>query len=153
LIPWALIGILLLTILFSRVWCTVLCPTGVLLSLLSKIRLFGYRTSKACVRCARCEQACPTAAAPAKPGAASDACLVCGSCKKACHAESVRYERIGRKRTEASHESPEAATHSRREFLKIAAAATAAAAVGLWTKTAYAAKRILRPPGALPEML
>lgn len=37
-IPWTLIAITAATLLFSRVWCVVLCPTGALLSLAARLR-------------------------------------------------------------------------------------------------------------------
>ncbi|MBP2639618.1 MAG: rsxB 9 [Firmicutes bacterium] len=89
-IPWMLIGIIVGTLLFSRLWCSVLCPTGVLLSLVARLRFF------------RCELA------GAKP------------------------------------------QESRRQFFKVAFAVAMAGA--LWRKTVWAAEKVLRPPGALPEL-
>lgn len=42
-VPWILVGITAGTLFFSRLWCSVLCPTGILLSLAARLRLFRYR--------------------------------------------------------------------------------------------------------------
>lgn len=41
-VPWILIGIIAVTLVFSRIWCGVICPTGLLLSLVAQLR-FGRK--------------------------------------------------------------------------------------------------------------
>lgn len=95
-IPWVLIGITVGTLLFSRLWCSVFCPTGALLSFVARSRFFRYRRLN------------PT-------------------------------DEVAATQRQAS----------RRQFFKAAFAVTVAGA--LWRKTVWAAEKVLRPPGALPE--
>lgn len=153
-IPWLLIGIMLVTLLFSRLWCSVLCPTGALLSLIAQLRFFRYKVTGNCVQCGECTQACPAGTAPAKTGTALSGCLVCGGCQRVCPTQAIEWKpSFGRN----DGISPVAAGDvlvktkqaSRRQFFKTAFAIAAAAV--LWKKTVWAAEKTLRPPGALPE--
>lgn len=153
-IPWALIIIVVGTVFFSRLWCSVLCPTGLLLSLLGKKRLLQYKVSGNCVKCGKCTQNCSVGAAPANTGIAGEGCLVCGECQRICPTKAVSLQRYtyGSKDSEDEFDSAmeEAKIkHSRREFVKITI--TVAAAAVLWKKAAWSIKKVLRPPGALQE--
>jgi len=80
--------------------------------------------------------------------------LVCGDCQRVCPTKAVSWQRIayGRLKSVPKFESGIAGTKnkpSRRQFFKIAF--TIAVAAALWQKTVQAAKKVLRPPGALPE--
>jgi MauM/NapG family ferredoxin protein len=157
-VPWVLIGIIVCTLLFSRLWCSVLCPTGVLLSLVARLRLFRYKIAGNCVQCGKCTQNCSVAAAPADTGIVGEGCLSCGDCQRACPTKAVEWQKISfrRKKDENEHEASSVECnnqHSRRQFLKIAATVTVAtaAATVLWKKNVWTAKKVLRPPGALQE--
>lgn len=153
-IPWLLIGITAITLVFSRIWCSVLCPTGVLLSLVAKRSLFRYQAGGNCVHCQKCTKICPVGTAPASTGAASEGCLVCGDCQRTCPTKAVKWQRSFRQNKNSQAFSADDTVvqrqGSRRQFFKAAFAVTIAAA--LWKKTVYAAKKALRPPGTLPEM-
>lgn len=154
-IPWALIAILIANVFLSRIWCSSVCPTGILLSLISKLRIFRYRTSGSCTQCGRCMKACPVGAAQGKPGAMEEGCIVCGSCAGVCPENAVGFSGPQKKRKEESKgvESAENESkgHTRREFIKISAAAVAAASIYSLGKTVKTTRKILRPPGALDE--
>lgn len=92
-IPWVLVGITVATLFLSRIWCSVLCPTGVLLSLTARLRFFSINS----------------------------------------------MDEVAATRRQ----------DSRRQFFKAAFAVAVAGA--LWRKTVWAAEKVLRPPGALPE--
>jgi MauM/NapG family ferredoxin protein len=157
LIPWALIAVIAGTILFSRIWCSVLCPTGVLLSLTSRIRLFGYRVTGECVHCGKCVKECPVGAATEDSGAVKEWCLACGTCQNVCPVDALSWQQrssigAGRGRETvpaADHTAPVHDRPSRRRFFKVAF--TVAIAAALWKKVVWAADKVLRPPGALPE--
>lgn len=157
-VPWVLIVIIIGTLLFSRLWCSVLCPTGVLLSLVARLGLFRYEIAGNCVQCGKCTQNCSVASAPAETGIAGEGCLTCGDCQRVCPTKAVKWQRISfiRKKNENEYAASSEEgnnKHSRRQFFKIAATVTVAAAVAttIWEKSIWAARKVLRPPGALPE--
>lgn len=152
--PWILIGITAGTLLFSRLWCSVLCPTGLLLSLAARLRLFGYRITGNCVHCAKCTGTCSVNAAPAATGIAQEWCLACGGCHRVCPTKTIHWQQNlwrtkNRQLAPADDIAAAKVQPSRRQFLKVAFAVALAAA--LWKKTVGAAEKVLRPPGALPE--
>jgi ferredoxin-type protein NapH len=153
-IPWMLIGITAGTLFFSRFWCSVLCPTGVLLSLAARLRLYRYRLVGNCVHCEKCKRTCAVGAEPSNTGVAQEGCLACGDCQRACPTKAIEWQRSSW-RDKNSHivsaDDIAATKHqeSRRQFFKVAFAVTMAAA--LWKKTVWAAEKALRPPGALSE--
>lgn len=153
-VPWVLIGIMAGTLFFSRLWCSVLCPTGILLSIMARPRLFRYQVAGNCVQCGKCTENCSVGAAPADTGVAKEGCLACGDCQRVCPTKAVNWQRIayGRLKNETEFESGIAGAknkHSRRQFFKIAF--TIAVAAALWHKTVGAAKKVLRPPGSIQE--
>ncbi len=153
-VPWVLIGIIVGTIFFSRLWCSVLCPTGILLSLIARLRLFRYQAAGNCVQCGKCTANCSVGAVPADTGVAKEGCLACGDCQTVCPTKAVNWQWIsyGSPKSETEVESGMTEVknkHSRRQFLIFAF--TIAAAAALWKKTVGAAQKILRPPGALQE--
>lgn len=153
-VPWLLLGILVGTLLFSRLWCSALCPTGMLLSLAARMRLFGYQTEENCIHCGKCTAACSVGSAPENSGAAKEWCLACGSCRNVCPTRTINWRRIFRHGQSASSAPGGVAAaaknqSSRRQFFKIAVAV--ALATAFWEKAVSAAGKFLRPPGALPE--
>lgn len=157
-IPWVLMTILVGTVFFSRLWCSVFCPTGILLSFIGRWRLFRYQVTGNCVQCAKCTVNCSVDAAPAVAGVAKEGCLACGNCQMVCPTKAIRWQSFffGPKKgkTEiASGMADDTSTPSRRQFIK--AGLTIAAGAALWEKIIFtakgAAKKVLRPPGALPE--
>lgn len=143
--PWVLIGMIAGTLFFSRIWCSVLCPTGILLSLTARPRLFRYQIAGHCLQCGKCTENCSVGTAPAGTGVAKEACLACGDCQRACPTKAVHWLRV----SGGSRKNETGSKHSRRQFLKIAF--TIAAAAVLWGKNIGAAEKVLRPPGALQE--
>jgi polyferredoxin len=152
-VPWLLLALMAATLLLSRIWCSVLCPTGVLLSLVARFRFSGYSTDEKCSHCKICLKTCPVGAAPGEPGRAKEPCLLCGDCRGVCPSNSIHWhvrsdsgknqQAILRYRVLTSRHK------SRRRFFK--AAFTAVMAAVFWHETA-AARKLLRPPGALPEL-
>ncbi len=152
-VPWLLFGLAAATLLLSRIWCSVLCPTGVLLSWVARFRFGGYSTDEKCSHCKLCLQTCPVGAAPGEPGRAKEPCLVCGGCRSVCPSKAIRWQlRSGSGKNQQvmlRHSSLTNRQKSRRRFFKTAFTAVMAAV--FWQETAAAARKLLRPPGALPE--
>lgn len=151
-IPWILIGIIVGTLLFSRLWCGVLCPTGVLLSCIARLRLFRYEIAGNCVKCEKCIKTCSIGAAPFYTGVAKEGCLACGNCYRDCPTKAIKWQRrfgLDKNIQAAGGGAAVKRQESRRRFFKAAFAVTMAAA--LWKRTVWAAEKALRPPGALPE--
>jgi MauM/NapG family ferredoxin protein len=154
-VPWMLVGITVGTLLFSRLWCSVFCPTGVLLSLVARLRLFRYLITENCVHCAKCTRICSSGTAPTDTGVAKEGCLACGDCQRVCPTKAINWRHSLWRDGNSQFASIDnvAATKpqsSRRQFFKVAFAVALAAAA--WKKTVWAAERVLRPPGALPEV-
>ena len=149
-VPWLLAAILVGTALFSRLWCSVFCPTGLLLSQVARLRFFSYRVSGNCLQCGRCTAVCPVGCDPAAGGQAGEGCLTCGNCRSACPTQAIAW---GKARSGVIAELGDAAAAdgsvSRRRFFKTAFLLAAAAA--FWRQTVWAAEKVLRPPGALSE--
>lgn len=153
-IPWMLIGITAGTLFFSRLWCSVLCPTGVLLSLVARLRFFRYGLAANCVQCEKCTGTCSVGTAPSNTSVAKDGCLVCGDCQRVCPTKAIQWQRSSwwgknGQLGPADDVAKAKCQESRRQFLKVAFAVTMA--VALWKKTVWAGEKALRPPGALPE--
>ncbi|HWR40010.1 MAG TPA: 4Fe-4S dicluster domain-containing protein [Patescibacteria group bacterium] len=151
-IPWILLGIAAGTVFFSRLWCTALCPTGLLLSVAARGRRFGYRPDKQCLECGVCSRNCPAGMAPVTDQAVGEGCLVCGDCQRSCPPRAIQWQRLNKK-AGVTGETGDAVScrppSSRRQFIKTVA--VLAAAVAFWQQTVWSGPRVLRPPGALAE--
>jgi polyferredoxin len=75
-------AILAVSALVYRPVCRVLCPFGVLFSLLGHISRNGIVRSTACINCKKCERACP--AHCAERDASKRECYLCGRCTTTC---------------------------------------------------------------------
>lgn len=153
-IPWMLIGIIGGTLVFSRIWCSILCPTGILLSLIGKLPFFRYQIMGDCVCCEKCTRACSVGTAPSNTGVTQEGCLACGDCQRVCPTKAIEWQRSswrGKNDQLVSADNALATKRqeSRRQFFKVTFAI--AMATVLWKKTVWAAEKALRPPGALPE--
>ena len=75
-------AVILLSVFVYRPVCRILCPIGLLFSLTSAFSLFRIRRSPACIRCRKCEKACPSGCAG--NGDPKRECYLCGRCTDAC---------------------------------------------------------------------
>jgi polyferredoxin len=75
-------ALLLLSLFFYRPVCRLLCPYGVLFSVLSHVSRYRLKRTDACINCRNCEKACPVNVAGA--GVSKRECYLCGRCKDSC---------------------------------------------------------------------
>lgn len=154
-IPWVLLGLILAAFFLGRFWCSHLCPTGLLLSLVGRLRRYGYQTDTGCISCGKCQLYCPVDAAPGSAGGAGEWCLVCGQCQVVCPVEAVQWRNrgLGGEPSEIIPTDDQPGQLSRRRFVGAAALGLAGLALWqtLWLRAVEASDRVLRPPGARPE--
>lgn len=146
-IPWLLLVILTLTLVYRRLWCACLCPTGLILAWVANWRSVSYQIDKRCTQCGKCLDVCGVGSARGQAGNMFEGCLVCGKCRDQCPTQAITWRRrLGEGVPEPSVQEQQ---YSRRTFLLVLGMFSLAAA--LWERTAQTATRILRPPGAVAE--
>lgn len=147
-IPWLLTSIALLGFLFfPRFWCIYLCPTGLLLSVLSRLRSFRLRVGEYCMDCRVCRDACRSQAVDVEEGKVREDCMLCGRCWQACPVEAIKWQNFA-SRTSVPDVLP--MPLSRRQFFK-SGLAVIVSGFGWQYLQPTAAAGVLRPPGARPE--
>lgn len=89
------LGILALFVVWQqRIFCTHLCPVGMLMGLLAKRGLFRLAITSGCVRCGQCEKQCPSGCIDAQSQSLDNArCVRCLACVSTCPAGSIRWVR------------------------------------------------------------
>jgi len=147
-IPWILLLIIALGMMtFPRFWCVFICPSGLILSLLSRLRMFVVKAPKDCRFCGRCQQVCPTGAASPKTSIASSDCLLCGRCSQQCPASSVA---VTWRFQDKKKPMGTGTFFTRGEMIRMGSALALAIAT-LPSLLRPAQANPLRPPGALEE--
>jgi polyferredoxin/NAD-dependent dihydropyrimidine dehydrogenase PreA subunit len=139
--------------LVPRFWCRYLCPTGAVLAVISRWSFLTRRVQATCSECTLCSRYCPAGIAGPEdipPGE----CLACRRCQDICPEQAVDWLPGGGR-------EPEFWPRRR----QVAGAAVLGAGLawlnwsGLW---AYRGERekgqpqpeaIIRPPGAVPELV
>lgn len=78
------IGLLLvvISIVVYRPICRVICPFGVIFSILAHFGLGNIRRTSSCIQCRKCESVCPVHAAG--PDDSKRECYLCGRCVETC---------------------------------------------------------------------
>ncbi len=82
----------ILSVVVFRPFCTLFCPLGAWLALVSRFSPVRIRNNSACVTCSQCDAACPSGAitcGTTRP----DACLLCGECMRRCPARALDFRR------------------------------------------------------------
>jgi ferredoxin len=138
----------------GRLFCNTLCPTGALLSLVSRFSLFRISIDKEkCISCGLCAKACKAEAIDTENFKVDNSrCVDCFNCISVCNKDSIRYSpvRFPRKGDVPSPSEKTGGT-SRRTFL--ATGATLAATLPAFSALAQenrgdGEKSPITPPGS-----
>jgi len=81
-----------LSVVIFRPFCTLFCPLGAWLALVSRVSPVRIRDDGACVSCSQCDAVCPSGAitcGTTRP----DACLLCGECIRRCPTRALSLRR------------------------------------------------------------
>jgi len=76
------LGLVLLSVFCYRPVCRIICPFGVLFSLMAQFSCFRLQRNESCIHCKKCEKACPVHAAGEHDSKRE--CYLCGRCTEAC---------------------------------------------------------------------
>ena len=86
------LGFVLVAVFCYRPVCRILCPFGVLFSLMAQFSCFRLQHNESCISCKKCEKACPVHAAGEHDSTRE--CYLCGRCTDACRVnDAVRYRK------------------------------------------------------------
>lgn len=147
-IPWVLLLVVVLGLLiFPRFWCVYVCPTGLVLSFISRWRIFRVKPPTSCLHCGICQTLCPTGAAAPNLAITTSDCLLCGRCSEKCPAA---FFDIVRQQTGDAASTGSKNAFTRREVLRSGAALVVAGAMTPVLSRPTGANP-LRPPGSLDE--
>jgi len=132
-----------------RFWCRYLCPLGALLGLLARFRAVRRHVGTACNSCMKCYQDCPMGAVAPQPRTTrEDECILCGTCASICPQQAISFP-PGAPLFVAPQ--PSGAAAGRRAVLATAGGVLAACAFRAMPASATMRRRLLRPPGSVPE--
>ena len=83
---WAIIALMILSVVIKNFWCRFVCPYGALLGMVSWLSPFKVtRESSSCIDCELCTKACPSNILVHKAGRVwSDECTSCMRCVEVC---------------------------------------------------------------------
>ena len=137
----------LLNLYIPRFFCRFLCPSGALLGLVNRFKLFDFiRSKEKCTGCLDCTVACTSGCNPQGKLRSSE-CVMCFNCRQVCPEEAMTFgcESLG-----ANLVAPDI---SRRGFaLSLAGGIVATKAFALAdTAGENYNNKLIRPPGAMPE--
>lgn len=158
--PVILLYILLIftgAVIFSRLWCRMVCPLGALFAAASGGALLERRTG-ACNRCGICQKRCRMAAIREDSSYQKSECILCMDCVYDCPENGTRFSWKPVKGPPPISVVPEKRNGekgiTRKEFLFLAFASVASLAAGrpgLKRTFAVSRRKVIRPPGALGE--
>ncbi len=137
-----------LNLFIPRFFCRFLCPSGALMGIFARFRLFDfYRDKKACTACCDCTKACTGGCDPQGKLKSSE-CVMCFNCREVCPEEAIMFP--PRAAAEHAYTTPDI---SRRGFaISLASGVLASKAISLARTTGENYNSMLvRPPGALTE--
>jgi len=151
------LAVLGLGLLRPRFWCAYVCPTGVLLSVGSLLRLTERKVDATCIECGRCVTVCSFDAIGPDYSTRPLNCTFCQTCGGVCPSHSIKFAgRLDSGSLKAASEPAGARpSFSRRGFLFGAVGAfgggAAAGAALAHERGGFAESFPIRPPGSVPE--
>lgn len=109
-------AIMLLSVFVYRPVCRILCPFGVLFSILAEFSVFRLGRTETCISCRKCEKTCPAKTAGKYDSKAE--CYLCGRCTEICPANgALEYGRpYSRSTGHSSVNLPVLSRNSSRKF-------------------------------------
>jgi MauM/NapG family ferredoxin protein len=145
-------GVLLANLYRRRFWCTVLCPLGALLGLITRISPLKRVVDKGCTSCNICVRECRTGAATDLKGEWKKAeCVVCGECDEDCPEDVVRFGFLPAKGGSTGGKVAGIDLGRRGVIASLVAGIFIPPLIRTSPITQRRAGRLIRPPGALPE--
>jgi NAD-dependent dihydropyrimidine dehydrogenase PreA subunit len=148
-------GTFLLSLLGTRFWCRYVCPSGALLSCVSRFGLGQRKVTDACIGCGKCVEICPFDAIQEDFTTRTSECAYCQSCGGTCPARAIEFVTRWNGDGLIASSGPSALrrTISRRGLLVATVAGAAAAVPQLAKGTPQFEDRLrpIRPPGSVPE--
>ncbi len=155
--------VLALGFLRPRFWCSYVCPTGAVFSLVSLLRLTERKVEPSCIQCGKCVEHCPFDAIEPDFTTRTIDCTFCQTCGGVCPVTTIQF--VPRWSTLAVKPAGDSANQkprsTRRKFLTtaagLAAGAIGGAAAAGTIQTAATGKSgatplyPVRPPGSVPE--
>ncbi|HID06043.1 MAG TPA: 4Fe-4S binding protein, partial [Armatimonadetes bacterium] len=151
---WAwLIGFIFFTIvalnlLIQRFFCRVLCPLGALLGILARFSLWRiHRDEDKCVHCGLCLKSCEGASDPHEQLRKSE-CMVCFNCIEDCPHDALNFKLMPPVEGEVTNPD-----WTRRRLVLAGFTGLVFYPFARLSATVYKSfdKRVIRPPGAVPE--
>ncbi len=93
-----LIAVVVLSMIFYRFFCKVLCPLGAIYGFFNRISLLQLDVDSArCTHCGACEKICGMDVAPCDHPASAE-CIRCGACVRVCPEKALRLHFAGSKK-------------------------------------------------------
>lgn len=133
-----------------RFWCRCLCPLGALLGLCSRTSLLRRRVTDRCTRCVKCVRVCPVGAVDTKSASSSgDDCIMCRTCSLNCLQSAIRFVPV----PQVSSKDKSLRLGRRALLASMAAGMLSVFAVRTTPAHRTTHRRLIRPPGAVPEDL
>lgn len=144
-------GILLLLCVFrKRFFCGILCPVGITLKIISKMRIFRIHFNDKCLGCGKCARECPVQAIDVKKKTINNSeCICCFRCSSRCPKNALDFCKNKKNKIAKNEETIDL---SRRNFITgaflLSAIAGSGHIVGKQIKKQQSNDKFICPPGA-----
>lgn len=147
-----LLMLIVLVVLYGRIWCNTLCPVGTILGIISRVSIFKLSIdSSKCTSCRRCATNCKSRCINEDEHRIDHSrCVMCYNCVDVCKEKAVSYTFRYKKSTVKTTPSLTVQDSSRKDFL-VSLSAMALLPLGVnakSTKELLNASRYPLPPGA-----
>lgn len=143
-------------IIFSRLWCRMLCPLGAIFALAARGSLLERQT-QACSHCQICQKRCRMGAIRGDSSYQKSECILCMDCVYDCSQKKTRFGWKDKKSARTSLTTEKQTGNegiTRKEFLLVFLASLASLAAGTISfKNGFpgSQRKVIRPPGAQAE--